>query len=413
MVVAPEDLTLSNSQPYAYAERVASILCNTPGLEIHLCAWHQVCFDGIGFFIKGQALHVQPFSISLRHVTHVVPEALLFFPVSNPGLPGASRQEREAMLNWEALWRLAINEDRNMLAQRLLRTCATRGLVTNAHGDLSEFAFKDRLERLLLRYSQETGRTIARPETLVTAGQHLPEAIRAFHARGKACLVKPSNATRGEGIFIPNQGEISGIDPQEPFVVQEIVPNPLLIEGHKIDLRVVILFDSANRLIRPGFPILLVRTAGAPYAPGEMDSEITNTAQRARMGLPPGIRSLETYAAIEPALAAQIQQTVESFLRDYMESIAWYEHLNEAHESKHRIQLWGLDLQPYQTPDGLGITLLEVNVFPNLFICGPEGAPQVNTRLGNGLAMLLLDLNDGKKAGPSAEPVVKLTSALP
>jgi hypothetical protein len=59
-------------------------------------------------------------------------------------------------------------------------------------------------------------------------------------------IVKPANMSRGRGIYITN--DINEIIVDQTCVVSRYVTNPLLINGHKFDLRVYVVVTSYEPL---------------------------------------------------------------------------------------------------------------------------------------------------------------------
>lgn len=77
--------------------------------------------------------------------------------------------------------------------------------------------------------------------------------------------MKPSNSSRGRGIhLIDDINEIKSND--EPSVVSRYVTNPLLINGHKFDLRIYVLVTSYEPLKVYVFKEGLTRFASETYS---------------------------------------------------------------------------------------------------------------------------------------------------
>jgi len=52
-------------------------------------------------------------------------------------------------------------------------------------------------------------------------------------------IVKPANSSQGKGIYIID--DINDVNVDETCVISRYVTNPLLINGHKFDLRIYVL----------------------------------------------------------------------------------------------------------------------------------------------------------------------------
>jgi tubulin polyglutamylase TTLL5 len=57
-------------------------------------------------------------------------------------------------------------------------------------------------------------------------------------------IMKPVTKSRGKGITIVN--EITEVNAGESIVMQRYVKNPLLLNGYKFDMRVLVLVTSVN-----------------------------------------------------------------------------------------------------------------------------------------------------------------------
>ena len=76
-------------------------------------------------------------------------------------------------------------------------------------------------------------------------------------------IVKPVASSRGRGIYLiknPNQVALD-----EPLIVSKYVENPLLINGHKSDLRLYVLVTSYDPLVIYLYEEGLARFATVPY----------------------------------------------------------------------------------------------------------------------------------------------------
>ena len=62
-------------------------------------------------------------------------------------------------------------------------------------------------------------------------------------------IVKPELMSQGQGIFITQTHKFLGRLPaDEPIVVQRYLPNPMLIDGLKFDLRIYVLLVGIDPL---------------------------------------------------------------------------------------------------------------------------------------------------------------------
>ena len=58
--------------------------------------------------------------------------------------------------------------------------------------------------------------------------------------------MKPANSSQGKGIYIID--DINDVNVDETCVISRYITNPLLINGHKFDLRIYILVTSYEPL---------------------------------------------------------------------------------------------------------------------------------------------------------------------
>lgn len=76
--------------------------------------------------------------------------------------------------------------------------------------------------------------------------------------------MKPANLSRGRGIHLID--DISEVNIDELSVISKYVSNPLLINGHKFDLRIYVLVTCYDPLRIYVFKEGLARFATAPYS---------------------------------------------------------------------------------------------------------------------------------------------------
>ena len=73
------------------------------------------------------------------------------------------------------------------------------------------------------------------------------EFAATHHRMRGAWIVKPVASSRGRGIFIVSHPSQVPLD--EPMVVAKYIDNPLLVNGHKWDLRLYVVVTSYDPLI--------------------------------------------------------------------------------------------------------------------------------------------------------------------
>ena len=133
-----------------------------------------------------------------------------------------------------------------------------------------EITRKDKLWINILRMQEKFGKRsfYITPDTFL-----LPDEFADFFAEfhqvknteGKKSLwiSKPWASSQGKGIYLVD--DINDIDLDEPWVVSRYIPNPLLINGHKFDLRIYVLVTSFDPLRVYVFKEGLTRFATEEY----------------------------------------------------------------------------------------------------------------------------------------------------
>ena len=76
-------------------------------------------------------------------------------------------------------------------------------------------------------------------------------------------IVKPSCSSQGKGIFIIDKIEF--VPKSDACVISRYVDNPLLLYGHKFDLRIYVLITACNPLRIYMYKEGIARFATVPY----------------------------------------------------------------------------------------------------------------------------------------------------
>ena len=80
-------------------------------------------------------------------------------------------------------------------------------------------------------------------------------------------IIKPSNSAQGKGIYLTNDFKDinESLQSKQPLVASHYIPNPLLINGLKFDLRIYVAITSLNPLRLYIYEEGLARFATTPY----------------------------------------------------------------------------------------------------------------------------------------------------
>jgi hypothetical protein len=251
-----------------------------------------------------------------------------------------------------------------VVVDRLMLEASRRGVVTNALGAALDWGPKHRQELKLRSFEQATARTIPRPEThIARSPRELAAALSSFAARGQPCLVKPWFGEGGRDIRVVRPGETVAASGR--VVVRRLIPDPLLIAGHKADIRFYVAVVTGAAASRRCGPVFL-RRASAAYVATSLPSEITNTAYRARAGLPPDMRLLDA-ADIPEATRARIIAGLDGLAADLAD--AYFQEVGNGRDPDvpNRAILLGVDALVTGPQTGHRVLFLETNPFPALF----------------------------------------------
>ncbi|CAB4066942.1 TTLL5 [Lepeophtheirus salmonis] len=159
-----------------------------------------------------------------------------------------------------------LNADAKLVSQ----ICHAHGFheVMSSNSDFNlmsyELTRKDRLYQNIERFQHAKGAKLFNfvPKTFVIPSEY-SEFAAAHHRTRGAWIVKPVASSRGRGIFIVNHPNQVPLD--EPMVVAKYIDNPLLVNGHKWDLRLYVAITSYDPLVIYLYEEGLVRFATVRY----------------------------------------------------------------------------------------------------------------------------------------------------
>jgi len=297
-------------------------------------------------------------------------DAMWHFPVSGQRLTPLTVEEADAETRLRAAG-IRCDGVPGDTSARALTILAQRGIPTNGSGLLGRIGRKDQLEYALRWYEAATGSRIARPETKPCTGAGLRTALASFGERD--CIIKPANSRGGRGIQLMAAGSTPGddFDPEAQYVVQELIRDPLVLDGSKTDLRCYLLVVPRDRVRSRRVGPVLARASVAPYARLVLEAEVTNTSLRRRLGLDPSIQPLETALAHDPGFHRTLTGAIEEMCGSLLDfALAW----RDAHAATGpaaQVMLWGLDLLVSGRPPAAEVSLLEINVYPQLHRSDP------------------------------------------
>lgn len=112
---------------------------------------------------------------------------------------------------------------------------------------------------------------------LETVAAHAPSPTTPF-------IVKPVFGGRGVGIHVESAASVVANTPMDgEWIVQEYIPNPMIIDGRKFTLRLYVLVTSVDPLIVYWHTEGIAKFAGTPYGNAESDERFFNQADGLHM----------------------------------------------------------------------------------------------------------------------------------
>jgi Tubulin-tyrosine ligase family len=353
--------------------RVATAFASANLGDVLLCHWHDLSFlqdvvvasGGVKYDVKGDGIVEE---VAFRD--DVEPSALFFYA------PNSGFITKKDLAFLERLTAAGIDVDQTSayaVVDKILLEASRRGLVTNAIGPDRRWGPKHQQESKLRRYEAATGRYVPRPSTYVGTPSQLPRLISQLARRTDMCIIKPAFGDRGRGIEIVSPDDWTAWTITEDCVIlQELLSDPLLIDGHKADLRCYLLIDVDNVISSGRHGPIFVRRAPAAYRRGMVAAEVTNTDYRVRRGMPPDILPLDQVLSIDDRLRDAIVSQLEVLLCELTQVYFWDARCSRKgmtpQRVPNRVVLFGVDV--LVTVSGSGqpaLYFLEVNPLPAFY----------------------------------------------
>jgi Tubulin-tyrosine ligase family len=362
--------TLDSVRPTSV--RVATAFARANLGDVLLCHWHDLRFlqdvvvasCGIKFDVKGGIVERAAFR------GNVEPSVLFFYA------PNSGSITKSDLVFLERFTAARIDVDERSayaVVDKILLEASRRGLVTNAIGPDRRWGPKHHQESKLRRYEAATGRCVPRPSTYVATPSQLPRLISQLAGRTDMCVIKPAFGDGGRGIEIVSPDDSAAWPIAEDCVIlQDLLSDPLLIDGHKADLRCYLLIDVDNVATSGRRGPIFVRRAPAAYQRGVVAAEVTNTAYRRRRGIPPDILPLEEVVFIDnqlrDAIVSQLEVLLHELTQVYFSDARCLGEGTMPERVPNRVILFGVDV--LVTVSGSGqpaLYFLEINPFPSFY----------------------------------------------
>lgn len=392
--------------PRRSALRVARALARSSSAEVVVCPWHQARVRDNGVTIAGPVLLVRGGTLVPATIPERVPAVMTFFPRLDRTAPGRNERERTALADLAAQGVRASQVSRYSLVARLLNEAAKRGAITNYPGWHGAWWRKDTQEYALRAHERITGRAVARPATVALAGRQLPAALRLLALTGQHAMIKPATGSGGAHIaVVPPGGSFTPPSEDARYVIQPVAGNPLLLAGHKVDVRFYLLIDTESRANSRRLSTAFVRMAAAPYVYGHPPAEVANTSVRLRAGLPPAIWPLDETAVWPPRTRQLISERLDELSDELLDALFGFAARRGARARRdppRRVLFWGLDALLTGPLGDPSVEFLEVNTHPHLYRGVRECDESVDTLFQ--YALLPAMLTAARKPAQSARP---------
>jgi hypothetical protein len=349
--------------------RVGKAFARAGLADILVCHWHTLKFTPNSVQVCGPAyiLARDGAMMSVPPQDPITADSLFFF---SPHC-GLTKDSDLATLRLLAETGVIIEKaPLHRIVDQAMLEASRRGAVTNALGPDRDWSPKDHQELRLRGYEKAAGKAIPRPRGFLADPSRLAYVFDFFASRGLACIVKPVLGDGGRGIKIVRPGESpSWAEDIGKVIVQELMPDPLLVDGHKADLRCYLLIDADNRQASGRIGPILVRRAAAAYRPGIDAAEITNTAVRQRQGLPADVSLLDQVGSVDDKLRDAIVAQSDLIARELVEAYFWNvpRSTSARRPAENRVLLFGLDVLVTMPAGRPLLSFLEINPFPALF----------------------------------------------
>jgi hypothetical protein len=179
-------------------------------------------------------------------------------------------------------------------------------------------------------------------------------------------------------------------------VVQRLIPYPLLVGGHKADIRFYLIINVDNQLASRRVGPIFVRRASAPYSLRSLEAEITNTAYRMRLELAPDITLLGSTPGLSQSLRSEIIVHLDLLASSLIDAYFW----SAADDLRvpNRVILLGVDalMAGVSKPR---LYFLETNPFPTFFRGLPACDAAIDDMIEYEYLPMLVTVTGRRKSG--------------
>jgi hypothetical protein len=349
---------------------VAKVIMRRQDVSLLVCPWWQLRLTKDGAVASGQVWKSgSKDGVLSQAVVEHLPIDVLYFDGASGGKRPCTQAEQEALHHLAPLQTAHGRMIRRAVIRQVLLEASRRGVMTNANARYEFWDAKHALEFTLREHELLGGQEVPRPLTYSAGAEQVPIVLEALKRNGLYGIVKPTHGSLGHGLETVSPGLVRARDfPSGRYVVQELVKDPLLVDGRKVDLRCHLLIDPELREASGWVPPILARIAGIPYVRGAQDAENVNLTYQRKRKLRPVIVPLRDVIRLSPELRHDIRNAVQVLSDQIIDAyFALGSDIPREREIGRRVFLWGFDVALAVQHGQLQAYLLENNTRAQLY----------------------------------------------
>lgn len=219
------------------------------------------------------------------------------------------------------------NPTYNKLCRSLLIEISKRKVPSNYSWFAKRWGNKKIFEKLCREYELKTEKNIPRPITKIVEYPQDKELIKKFTLKHDFCILKPSSKNGASGLSIINSKSILDESIKSgTYVMQELISNPILVNGKKIDIRIFLIISDIYRQKFKISSLVFVRYALKPYKRGDINSEICSNSYSKKLGHVPIFKLLDEVESESKERIDWLRVRIEikKIIDHLMDGVAYY-----------------------------------------------------------------------------------------
>jgi len=230
---------------------------------------------------------------------------------------------------------------------------------------------------VLFREGERNGIVVSRPSTYLVAKSEVARKLRDV-GRRTPLIFKPSTGSQCHGIWLSTPRSFNAVaqrlcgSGRDAYVTQDLLPNPVLYNGKKVDLRLYVLVTSFRPLRMKLYREGVVRIAATRFCEAEGDpalAQLTGCCYRRRKRQP--IENISVAALLERLRAegfptADFWSDAEQLLLSAFRCLAAFPGIERVPHLERRYYLGGVDVLLADCGDVVRPLFIETNYVPQL-----------------------------------------------